>query len=131
MKRIMLWANFTGNGVLLSCPMFVDDGRLTADVPEDMELVSITPASGVWMDDDGSIFNTVEDPDSKKARTDRQAERHEGHAKENAAKEVRKAQVLALAASGMDPRAIAEKVGTTTWVVNLWIRLNKAREFVR
>lgn len=69
----MQWANFKSKGVLRSYPMVLDGGGLTADVPEDMELISITAASGVWMDD-GSIINTVEDPDSKKARSDQKAQ---------------------------------------------------------
>jgi hypothetical protein len=70
----MQWANFKSDGGIHSFPMVAGDGCLTVAVPEDMELVSITAASGVWLDD-GSIVNTVEDPDSKKARAEEKATR--------------------------------------------------------
>jgi hypothetical protein len=129
MKRVVQWANFRGtDGEILSRPMVMDAdaGGLTMPGPnQDMELVSVTPASMAWMDEDGSsIVDTAEDPETKEARQQSKAVLYEKKAKDEAAKEARKAQVLALAAGGMSPRAIAEKVGTTTWVVNLWLRLN-------
>src|ERR1700721_3114077 len=98
MKRIIQWANFKDkDGALRSLPLTADGA---AHLPDDADLISITPAYSIWLTDDGNIVDGMEDP---------------------AVKEGRKARAIALAAQGVPAQEISQRLGATVPMVNRWL----------